>query len=369
MKNQHKYLVVTPTYNEAENVELFISAVLKCCPLVDILIMDDNSPDKTAVKVKRRKAKDESWKNRVYLLKRPGKLGLGTAYCAGFGWALNHNYDFVISMDADFSHDPKDLPKLLNANSKTDIVTGSRYIRGGGIVGWSAKRYANSYLANIATRLMLGISVKDVTAGFKRYNKKAMKYLLSQKMVSSGYAFQVETVFLGKKAGLTMSEVPITFVDRRVGESKIAGELNKSIKIVWRLFVSRTGARQFIKFIIVGAINTLLDWIVFFVIKTPLAPFGQLGKQTAKAGSFIVSGSSSYFMNRRWTFRSTDDRVTRQAAKFFVVAVAGLVFNNIIFFIVTAPNYMGLSDISGLMIATAIVMFWNFFINKRWTFK
>lgn len=369
MKNQPKYLVITPTYNEAENVEPFIAAVLKCCPLVDILIVDDNSPDRTAVKVKKRKEKVKSWKNRVHLLERPSKLGLGTAYCDGFSWALKNNYDFVISMDADFSHDPKDLPKLLNANPKTDIVTGSRYIRGGGIVGWRAKRYVNSYLANIVTRLMLGISVKDVTAGFKRYSKKAMEYLLSQKMVSSGYAFQVETIFLGKQAGLIMSEVPITFVDRRVGESKIAGELKKSVKIVWRLFIRRAGVRQFIKFIIVGAINTLLDWIAFFVIKTPLVSFGQLGKQAAKAGSFIVSGSSSYFMNRRWTFRSTDNRVTRQAAKFFIVAVAGLVFNNIIFFIVTAPNYLGWPDISGLMIATAIVMFWNFFINKWWTFK
>lgn len=362
MNSKVRFLVITPTYNEAENIISFVGEILKLSS-VDILVVDDASPDGTGKIVKSEKLKVKSWGDRVYLLERSGKLGLGTAYADGFAWAQKRNYDFVVSMDADFSHDPKDLPKLLNASHNTDIVTGSRYIKGGRIVGWNFWRYFNSYFANSITRVALGLPLYDATAGFKRYSKKAVDYLLTQKLVASGYAFQVETVFLGKQAGLTMSEVPITFVDRRVGESKIAGELIKSAKIVWQLFARRKSVRQLAKFSVVGLGNFIFDSILY-ILETRVFKIGAIA---AKTISFIASATSSYYFNRKWTFRSTRKNITKQYIKFIFVATAGLGINVTIFYI--SHSILGIYDLFSLVIAAAITTIWNFVANKWWTFK
>jgi dolichol-phosphate mannosyltransferase len=272
-------------------------------------------------------------------------------------------------MDADFSHRPEDLPKLLDAPESVDVVIGSRYIPGGKILGWDIKRQINSRGAIFVARLLLGIKPKDATAGFKRYSRKFLKFITNHKLIASGYAFQVEMVLSAQQNGYHITEVPITFVDRTVGESKISGELMRSAKIVWRLFIQRQGIRQFVKFALVGLINTVIDWIIFFILKQPLSVHGQLGKQFAKAGSFIVSATSSYILNRRWTFRSDDKRVALQMIKFFIVASIGLVINNTIFYFMTAPRFLGLHDIWGLAFGTGLVMIWNFVFNKYWTFK
>lgn len=361
-------LVVVPTYNEAENLPKLIKAIEGLeVPGLDILVVDDNSPDGTG-NIADGFAKKSS---AVHVLHRTQKAGLGAAYAAGFGWALDHNYDFIISMDADFSHNPEDIPRLLAEKETAAIVVGSRYIPGGSIVGWDWKRYANSYGANIATKLLLGLPVRDATAGFKVYTREFLQSLDLGSLIASGYAFQVEMLNAAHRQGLPIAEVPITFVDRRVGESKISGELGRSAKVVLQLAAKREGLRQFVKFALVGLANTIVDWTIYFLLRhyTGLGSLGQIGKQITKALSFSVAVVSSYIMNRTWTFRSHDKAVAKQAAKFLTVATIGLALNNGMFYFMNAPQFLGLPDIVALIIATGTVTFWNFFANKYWTFR
>lgn len=369
-----RVLVIVPTYNESENLLPLVEAILdQKIPGLDLLVVDDNSPDGTGKLADGLAHKDK----RVHVLHRTEKAGLGAAYAAAFAWALDppaptlrSGYNFVITMDADFSHNPAALPDLLAERHHADIVIGSRYIPGGSIVGWDARRYANSWGANIVVKLLLGIPARDATAGFKCYRRAFLESLTLDQLISSGYAFQVEMLYQAKERGFSMTEVPITFVDRRVGQSKISGELGRSASIVFRLASRRRGLRQFVKFGIVGAGNTVLDWLVFYLLlSTSFGTLGQLGKQLAKAGSFVVSASSSYLLNRTWTFRSAERNVAAQAAKFLLVASVGLALNNLVFYLVTAPNRLGWPDLAGLTLATASAIFWNFFANKFWTFR
>ncbi len=232
-----KCLIIIPTYNEKNNIVRLIEKLSdRYETKADLLIVDDSSPDGTA-NLAKEAAKHT--KMAVHILNRAKKEGLGKAYMAGFKWALQHHYPYVISMDADFSHRPEDVIKLLDAPENIDVVVGSRYIPGGKIVGWDFKRYANSKLANLVTRLALGLKPKDVTSGFKRYNQAFLGSLDQNNVISSGYAFQVEMLLHAADAGLKIAEVPIIFVDRTEGESKISGELKRSAKIIWRLFLTR----------------------------------------------------------------------------------------------------------------------------------
>jgi len=362
-----KYLICIPTYNEAENIENLLKTISKLkLSNVDILVIDDNSPDGTSNIVKKL---DQSKKlnNQLFVLDRKKKEGLGKAYVAAFKWALAKKYDFVFSMDADFSHDPKYLPEMIKQSKNYDVVIGSRYIPGGRVEGWEWYRYANSYGANFVTRMLLGLKPKDATAGFKCYSKKFLQSLNLDKIIAGGYAFQVEMINLAQDGDFSITEIPITFADRRAGQSKISGELKRSAMTVWQLAVRKQSYRQFVKFAVVGAINTVVDWAVYFLIMKFTGWSTQSLKQIAKALSFIVSATSSYIMNRVWTFRSKDKQVLKQAGKFFAVALVGLGLNNFIFYIITGILHW--KDIFGLIIATGLVLFWNFFANKRWTFK
>ena len=356
-----KTLVIIPTYNEKENIKNILTAIDKLSRNdTEILVVDDSSPDGTAEIVKNVIPK---LKTPIHLLVRKNKNGLGKAYVEGFKWALKGDYDFVISMDADFSHDPQDLPKLIDASKEYDIVIGSRYIKGGKIIGWDIKRQLNSRLANLFTRIALGLKAKDVTAGFKRYKTSFLEELNLDSLISSGYAFQVEMVFRSKAAPKQILEVPITFVDRRVGQSKIAGELKKSAVIVWRLFIRRTGVRQFMKFAIVGFGNFLFDTAIYFVETR----FLNVGVIIAKTISFVASATSSYYFNRKWTFRSNQKNITRQYLKFIFISGIGLAINVSSFYLF--HKTLGIYDLISLVFATAITTFWNFTANKKWTFK
>lgn len=364
-KKLQKYLVVIPTYNEKENIVKIISDILAQDNQIDILVVDDNSPDGTGDLVEKISVKN----NRVFLLKRKRKLGLGTAYRDGFKWGMKRKYSFFISMDADFSHPPKSLPKMIKLSqaNQDNIILGSRYIKGGKIKGWNTYRYLNSYLANLFTRLMLRLKPRDATAGFKCYPAKFLRSLDFRKLTASGYAFQVEMLFWAQKKGFTVQEFPITFVDRRVGQSKISGELRKSAKIVFRLFITQTWFRQLMKFCLVGITCAFLDWGVYYLIKYIFHWDTQNLKQLIKALSFIVSASANFTLNRRWTFRSQEKNITAQAIKFFLVATVGLGLNNLFFFLITA--ILKWPDLAGLMIATALVLLWNFTANKLWVFR
>ncbi|HMT00128.1 MAG TPA: polyprenol monophosphomannose synthase [Saprospiraceae bacterium] len=216
-----KCLVIIPTYNEIENIGDIISAVLSQGSHFHILIVDDNSPDGTASLVLERKA---DLPDRIHLLQRSGKLGLGTAYIAGFQFGLNHQYDYLFEMDADFSHDPKDLNRLLDGclQKNADFAIGSRYVKGGGISNWPKDRLFLSYGASIYVRIVTGMPIKDPTAGFICYHNKVLRGLDLSKIKFSGYAFQIEMKYAAYLKGYKWIEVPIIFSDRIKGTSKMS---------------------------------------------------------------------------------------------------------------------------------------------------
>ena len=216
-----KCLVILPTYNERENLPNMVSAILGQGEHFDVLVVDDNSPDQTGRLADEMAANDP----RVHVIHRSGKLGLGTAYVAGFKWALARGYDFVFEMDADFSHDPADLPRLLAAAQQADLVIGSRWIPGGGAPNWSWLRTFISRGGSIFSRLVLGLAIADLTSGFKCFRREALASLNLDAIVSNGYAFQVEVNYLFARKGYRVVEVPIVFVDRRVGKSKMSSHI------------------------------------------------------------------------------------------------------------------------------------------------
>jgi dolichol-phosphate mannosyltransferase len=227
-----KALVIIPTFNEAENIPTIVPKVLEQNETFHVLVVDDNSPDGTARLVK----KLQESNSRVHLIERSAKLGLGTAYVAGFKYALANGFDFVFEMDADFSHDPRALNTLLEKISEYDLVIGSRYISGVNVVNWPMKRLMLSYSANIYTRIITGMPVKDATGGFKCYRRNVLESLDLDSITSNGYAFQIEINFMTWEKGFRLIEVPIIFVDRRIGVSKMSKNIiSEAAWMVWKL--------------------------------------------------------------------------------------------------------------------------------------
>ena len=216
-------LVIIPTYNEKENVENIIRAVMQLPIGFHVLIIDDGSPDGTAAIVKR--LQEEEFKDKLFLIERAGKQGLGTAYITGFKWAIEHEYDYVFEMDADFSHNPQDLLKLYDAcaNEGADVAVGSRYITGVNVVNWPMGRVLMSYCASIYVRSVLGVDIHDTTAGFVCYRREVLETIELDKIRFKGYAFQIEMKFTACKCGFTIKEVPIIFINRVLGTSKMSG--------------------------------------------------------------------------------------------------------------------------------------------------
>jgi len=227
-----KSLVITPTYNEAKNIEQLIAEVLSHGTDVHILVVDDNSPDRTGEIVERLKATND----RIHLIRRPRKLGLGTAYVAGFKFALERDYDFIFEMDADFSHNPKEVPNFLQRIDGCDIVLGSRYSNGVRVMNWPIRRLILSYTANLYTRVITGLPVRDATSGFKCFKRRVLQSIDLENIRSNGYAFQIEVVFLAWKKGFRVCELPIVFVDRRHGVSKMSRRIvYEAAFMVWKL--------------------------------------------------------------------------------------------------------------------------------------
>lgn len=213
-------LVIIPTYNEKENIEAIIKAVTELPVPFDILIVDDNSPDLTGDIVKKLQ---KDYKN-LHMVRREGKLGLGTAYLKGFAWALERNYDLIYEMDADFSHNPKDLVRLHQACSDgADLAIGSRYVSGVNVVNWPLGRVLMSYGASIYVRIVTGLKVKDTTAGFKAYKRVVLETIDLDNIRAKGYAFQIEMKFTAWKFKFNITELPIVFTDRKLGTSKMSG--------------------------------------------------------------------------------------------------------------------------------------------------
>ncbi|MBP9069068.1 MAG: polyprenol monophosphomannose synthase [Bacteroidia bacterium] len=218
-------LIIIPTYNEIENIEKMIRKVFSLSVPFHILIVDDGSPDGTATKVKELQ---KEFSQTLFIEERKGKMGLGTAYIHGFKWALQRPYEFIFEMDCDFSHNPDDLTRLLSAcQGNADVAIGSRYVNGGNVSNWDMKRILLSYFASLYVRLILWFNVKDTTAGFKCYKRKVLETIDLDNIKFMGYAFQIEMKYTAYRKGFKLVEVPITFVDRVLGTSKMSSKIFK----------------------------------------------------------------------------------------------------------------------------------------------
>lgn len=235
-----KALVCIPTFNEIENLPLIIPEILKRDERFSVLVIDDNSPDGTG-----KWAEEESQRNpRVHVLHRREKQGLGQAYLAGFRWALERDYDLIFEMDADFSHDPDYLPNFLATAEETDLVIGSRYIKGVNVVNWPIGRLLLSYYANVYTRIVTGLPLRDATGGFKCYHRRVLQSIDLDAVRSNGYSFQIEMSFRAWRKGFKLREIPIVFTDRERGTSKMSKKIvREAVWMVWRLRLLRLFGR------------------------------------------------------------------------------------------------------------------------------
>ncbi len=234
--NGSSILVVIPTYNEADNIRRLVPIVLGIVEGVEVLVVDDNSPDGTADVVRGYGQND----TRVHLLERPGKMGLGSAYVLGFKFALDNHYDYVVQMDADFSHDPHEIPNFCGAVRNADLVLGSRYANGVRVLNWPIQRLMLSYFANVYSRIMTGLPVTDATGGFKCFRRAVLEAINLNTIRSNGYAFQIEMTFKAWKKGFRVEEIPITFLDRRHGSSKMSKQIVREALVM--LFTLRVRA-------------------------------------------------------------------------------------------------------------------------------
>ncbi|MDP9094850.1 MAG: polyprenol monophosphomannose synthase [Actinomycetota bacterium] len=226
---QQRVLVIIPTYNERDNIEPIAARVLAAVPHADVLIVDDGSPDGTG---KLADAMAEA-NARVHVLHRPGKAGLGAAYIAGFDWGLDAGYDVLVEMDADGSHVPEQLPRLLAALATADVVLGSRWVPGGAVVDWPRRRELLSRGASLYSRMALGIGVRDATGGYRAYRREALEGIDYAAVASEGYCFQIDLAWRALRGGYRLVEVPITFADRQRGESKMSGTIVR--EALWRV--------------------------------------------------------------------------------------------------------------------------------------
>jgi len=237
-----KAVVIIPTYNEKENVERIVPQVLEMDESIDVLIVDDNSPDGTGELVERLSKSYE----RLKVIHREEKLGLGSAYVTGFRYALDHGYDYIVEMDADFSHDPHDLTRFLSEIANCDLAIGSRYIDGVSVINWPMSRLLLSYFANLYARIVTGVPVHDLTGGFKCFQRKVLESIDLDAVASDGYGFQIEMNYKAYRKGFKVKEIPIIFVERRSGSSKMSKRIVwEAFFLVWRLRLESLFRRLF----------------------------------------------------------------------------------------------------------------------------
>lgn len=350
------HLILVPTYNERENIRALLNA-LSGIPNVHVLVIDDASPDGTAEDVRAH----EFFDRRIFLLAREGKQGLGAAYRAGFAWGFERDYETLTQMDADFSHDPIDLPRLFAAmDAGADVAIGSRKIAGGSIEGWSLWRKFCSAGAMSASRLSLGLKTKDVTAGFRTWRKDFIEKLPVLTLQSNGYAFQEEMILAAEREGGRISEVPVIFRDRVRGSSKLGlDDIGEFFYTLVRLTLIRR--KRFVMYVTIGAFGAVLDLGLFVFLHS-------LGLSLLFAN--VLATSCAVIHNFAWhhfvTFKEHDQIPHVALVKFISVSLAGIVFNSAI--VLTGVS-LGLFPAIAKIVAIGCVTMWNYLMNTRVTFR
>ncbi|MDR2718817.1 MAG: glycosyltransferase family 2 protein [Treponema sp.] len=327
MDNTMKLLVIIPTYNEADNIQNLIQAVFTVIPPNgEILVVDDNSPDGTAEIVEKTAAE---YSCRLHILKRPEKQGGASAFLQGFAWGIERGCDAMLAMDADFSHDPRYIPMLLEKANDHDVVLGSRLVKGGGIENRTFARNLISHGASLYCKFLLAAPIKDWTGGYNLWSKKALSKIGLKSIVTRGYSFQIEMKYKAFKAGCKITEVPIIFPDRKYGVSKMpASYLVKALFDVWRIKCMRmnNGIKQFIKFGITGGLGTVTNLVLFFLC----ADKAGLPEIPVSIGCFFIAGTQNYIINHNWSFANNTGTAkvsVKRWALFLVSSLAGLSVN------------------------------------------
>ncbi|MCL1813836.1 MAG: glycosyltransferase family 2 protein [Treponema sp.] len=305
-----------------------IPAVFEHCPLeTNILVVDDNSPDGTAAIVERLITEN---KDRLHILKRSGKQGLAGAYLIAFDWGLSKEYDVFLEMDADFSHNPKYIPEMVNNIQDHDVVIGSRNVKKGGVEGWSFLRNCISKGGSLYSQIILGCPIKDLTGGFNMWTNNAFQKIDLQKIISKGYSFQVEMKYRAWYAGCSVKEIPILFTDRKFGASKMSKKIFFEAFInIWKIKKNAGGDTildQFIKFFITGGLGTITNLAIFFLCADIL----KLPEILVSIGCFVIAGTQNYIVNHRWSFTSstgTSKLSLKKWCLFLGTSLAGLAIN------------------------------------------
>lgn len=380
-----KSIVVIPTYNEADNIGKLIEGILGLHKDISILVVDDNSSDGTGDIVDVLAGKNE----KINIIHRSARLGLGTAYIAGFQYALKNGYELVITMDADFSHDPNDIPRLLERIQTCDVAIGSRYHGGVRILNWPIRRLILSIGANRYVRWITGLKVSDCTSGFRCYRCKILENLPLNKMKSEGYAFLVEMLFYISKAGFKITEVPIIFTERRAGQSKMSKKvITESMIIPWRLkifnllYIYNPDAKktkgsnvitkkkflitsyQFIKFGLVGALGFVINIAIFYFTNEILHIYYILCAIIA----FLVAVINNFIWNKYWTFKNTYSKsIHFQFFKYLIVNLFSLGIN--LMALAALVQIFKMQILISQIIAVLCAMAINFIGSKIWVFK
>ena len=364
-------LVIIPTYNELENLATIVGRVHAAVTDTDVLIVDDGSPDGTGLLADTLATRDA----RIHVLHRAGKDGLGAAYRAGFAWGLDRDYDQLVEMDADGSHDPAHLPGLLAALDEADVALGSRWVSGGGTEGWPLHRRLLSQGGSAYARLMLGLSQRDVTGGFRAFRADALRRIDPGALHSQGYSFQIEVLRRASIAGLRIVEVPITFVERAYGASKMSTTIVvEAIARVTAWGLQGELAKQLVGFIGVGAIGFLVDVGVFNLLRQTLLSPDHVhgGAILAKVVSVALAITVNWLGNRYWTFRDARRAdVAREALEFVVasstggaVALLTLGVSHYLLGLHTALADNVAANVIGLMLGSAV----RFVGYRHWVF-
>ncbi|MFH1252757.1 MAG: glycosyltransferase family 2 protein [Candidatus Uhrbacteria bacterium] len=351
------HLVLVPTYNERENIQALLEALCEL-PNLHILVIDDASPDGTADLVRAHKFFSE----RIFLLARAGKQGLGAAYRAGFAWAFERDYETITQMDADFSHDPKDLPRLLaEIKAGADVVIGSRKITGGRIEGWSFWRKFSSTGAMAASRLFLGLKTKDVTAGFRTWRRSFVEKLPVLILKSNGYAFQEEMILVAEQANGKIKEVPVIFRDRVRGVSKLGfKDIQEFFYTLIRLVIIKR--KRFLFYALVGGLGAVVDFGLFIFLHYGVG----LAILPANVMAISLAVIHNFLWHHRVTFKNHNQITHLAFTKFVGVFLGGIILNSLI---VLGGVALGWPAIVAKIVATALVTAWNYFLNLRVTFR